>query len=186
MDLPAFAIGRQIYIMPILLMSDLSTLYLVDYLWQTKTEKVHQGVKVWILPTHQVKYSIWWEDSVHRNELFKKYSFLFLLWKTNHRNQTWFSSKKLLWCYQVVLIWFLVKITYNNMLRQGPIFISKKNPVSIKNAYARTNLGMWHIISWFFKSYCKGIFLSIFDFVACLYLILSNKTGIPPDWGSPK
>ena len=29
----------------------------------------------------------------------------------------------------------------------------------MENAYASRDLGMWHNISRFFKSYCKGIFL---------------------------
>ena len=167
-------------------MWDLSTLCVVDHLWlqKSKTEKVHHGVRCEFRPLTRLNIRPGKRTVSTPMNFLSNIHFYIKLNQT--WNQTWFSSKKLLWCYQVVLIWFLVEITYNNMLRQGLIFISKKNPVCIKNAYARTNLGMWHIISWFFKSYCKGIFLSIFDFVACLYLILSNKTGIPPDWRSPK
>ena len=39
----------------------------------------------------------------------------------------------------------------------------RKKALSIKNADANRDLGMWHNISLFFKSYCKGISLSLYN-----------------------
>ena len=101
-----------IYIMPILLLWDLSTLCVVDHLLpqKIKTEKVHQGVRVWIVPTHQIKYLKWLKGRFHLNELFKINSFLFLLWRLTTQIKFCCSFTKFLWCYQVVLIWFLVEM----------------------------------------------------------------------------
>ena len=65
-----------------------------------------------------------------------------------------------------------MEITYNAMLGQVHInYIQKKKKekgkrkkaLSIKNADANRDLGMWHNISLFFKSYCKGISLSLYN-----------------------
>ena len=69
-----------------------SDMCVVDHLWsqKIKSEEVHQGARVYIVPTHQVKYSMWLEGRVQLNELFKIYSLLFFLWKSNYPNQIWF------------------------------------------------------------------------------------------------
>ena len=66
-----------------------------------------------------------------------------------------------------------MEITYNATL--GQVHINniqkkkkkgkgkRKKALSIKNADANRDLEMWHNISLFFKSYCKGISLSLYN-----------------------